>query len=252
MNPRNRIAVITGAGSGIGAATALKYGGLGATTIVCDIDVTSAQKISSQINSLGGNAVSYEIDVTDESAVIELFAYVKRQHGPVTDLVNNVGIEITGSTHQFSMENFTRLFDVNVKSCFLCSKVAAAYMIENKCGAIVNLASVAAFKTWPGDGVYSATKAAVLALTKAFAVDLAEYGIRVNAVAPAIVDTPMTERAIAQDPHPVAGRIRREQLHPLGRFASPNEIAESIIFLNSPKAAFTTGTCLTIDGGLLA
>ena len=125
-------------------------------------------------------------------------------------------------------------------------------MIPRRQGAIVNLASVASFRTWPADGAYSASKAAVLALTRAFAVDLAPHGIRVNAVAPAIVDTPMTERSLDAEADRSAGRARRERLHPLGRLARPEEIAAAILFLASPDSAFTTGACLTVDGGLLA
>lgn len=247
-----QIAVVTGAGSGIGAATARLYAAQGARVMVCDIDVGLAQATVEAIQAAGGSAHAFELDVTNAEAVEAVFQHIEATHGPMDELVNNVGIEIVGDTQAFSLEDYDRLFNVNVRSVFLCCRAAARHMGQRGTGAIVNLASVASFKTWPGDGVYSATKAAVLALTKAFAVDLAAQGIRVNAVAPAIVETAMTERAIARDADPASGRERRHKLHPLGRMAKPQEIAEAILFLNSRQSAFTTGACLVLDGGLLS
>lgn len=246
------VAVITGAGSGIGAATAMRLARSGLVIAVCDINAAGADGTARQIRAEGGQATAFTVDVTDEQAVQALFARVESELGQVTHLVNNVGIEITGPSQAFSLKDYDSLFNVNVKSVFLCSRSAAHYMARRGQGSIVNLASVASFKTWPMDGIYSATKAAVLGLTKAFAVDLAASGIRVNAVAPAIVDTPMTARAIAEESDRKAGRARRNKLHPLGRMATPNEIAESIFFLSSAASSFTTGACLTLDGGLLA
>jgi NAD(P)-dependent dehydrogenase (short-subunit alcohol dehydrogenase family) len=244
--------VITGAGSGIGAATAMRFAQSGFVIAVCDINKAGADNTVRQILEIGGQATAFIVDVTDEQTVQALFSRIESELGQTTCLINNVGIEITGPSQTFSLKDYDSLFDVNVKSVFLCSRAAANYMVPRGKGSIVNLASVASFKTWPLDGIYSATKAAVLGLTKAFAVDLASTGIRVNAVAPAIVDTPMTDRAISEDHDRNAGRERRNKLHPLGRMATPIEIAESIFFLSSSASSFTTGACLTLDGGLLA
>lgn len=252
MTDIKAVAVITGAGSGIGAATAIRLARGGLVIAVCDINAAGAHDTASRIREEGGQAVAFTVDVTDEQAVQALFTRIETELGEVTHLVNNVGIEITGPSHEFSLKDYDSLFNVNVKSVFLCSRAAAHYMAPRGRGSIVNLASVASFKTWPMDGIYSATKAAVLGLTKAFAVDLAASGVRVNAVAPAIVDTPMTERAIAEESDREAGRARRNKLHPLGRMATPEDIAESIFFLGSAASSFTTGACLTLDGGLLA
>lgn len=247
-----KVALVTGAGSGIGRATAECFAATGAPVAVLDIDREGAEQTVHRIAAAGGQARAIFADVTRDDDVARAVETIESEIGAIATLVNNVGIEIVGPTHTFPLADYDRLFAVNVRSVFLASRAVAACMVPRGAGAIVNLASVASFKTWPGDGVYSATKAAVLGLTKAFAVDLAPHGIRVNAVAPAIVDTPMTDRAVATDADPVAGRERRARLHPLGRIARPQEIADAIVFLASPASAFTTGSCLTIDGGLLA
>lgn len=252
MKLNQKVAVITGAGSGIGSSTAEFYAVKGARVMVCDVNEISAFETVERIKNLGGYAKPYVVDVTDDQAVEALFDEISRVEGAIDYLVNNVGIEIKGDTHNFSISDYDHLFNVNVKSIFLCTKAAAAKMIPNRSGAIVNLASVASFKTWPSNGIYSVTKAAVHALTKAFAVDLAKYGVRVNAVAPAIVATAMTERSISKETNKIQARINRNQLHPLGRMAEPVEIAKAIYFLNSDDSSFTTGSCLVLDGGLLA
>lgn len=246
------VVVVTGAASGIGAATATVFAMAGASVVIADLDEAAAIATASALTDGGARALAVRADVSDEADVFRLFAAVDDEFGPTTHLVNNAGIEITGGLQDFATADYDRLFAVNARSVFLCSREASRRMIPRRRGAIVNLASVASFKTWPGDGAYSASKAAVLALTRAFAADLAPHGVRVNAVAPAIVDTPMTERSLDAEPDRAAGRARREGLHPLGRLARPSEIADAIVFLASTESAFTTGACLTIDGGLLA
>ncbi|WP_372426699.1 SDR family NAD(P)-dependent oxidoreductase [Salinarimonas chemoclinalis] len=246
------VVVVTGAASGIGAATATAFAMAGARVVIADRDEAGARALALRLGDGGAGALAVRADVSDEADVATLFARVDAAFGPVTHLVNNAGIEIVGALQDFAVADYDRLFAVNARSVFLCSREAARRMIPRRRGAIVNLASVASFKTWPGDGAYSASKAAVLALTKAFAADLAPYAIRVNAVAPAIVDTPMTERSLDAEADRAAGRRRREALHPLDRLARPQEIADAILFLAGEESAFTTGACLTIDGGLLA
>lgn len=246
------IDIVTGAASGIGRMTAIKYAQMGKQVALIDINQVELEKTQKTIELLGGKSQVFPCDVTDEGAIKTTFNLISKEFDCITSMVNCVGIEITGPTHEMPLKEYEALFDVNVKSVFICCQASIAIMIKQKTGSIVNIASVASFKTWPNDGVYSATKAAVLALTKAFAIDAASYGIRVNAVAPAIVDTPMTERALSMESDREAGLEKRKALHPLGRLATTEDIANAIVFLNSDQASFITGTCLNIDGGLLS
>lgn len=252
MTPEAPIVIVTGAASGIGRRTAIKYSEMGKQVALIDIDDDGLEKTRKSIELLGGCAQSFPCDVTNEAVIGSLFEELANGYDGISSLINCVGIEITGPTHEMSFDNYDKLFRVNVKSVFVCCKAAIAEMIKAKSGSIVNIASVASFRTWPNDGVYSATKAAVLSLTKAFAVDVASHGIRVNAVAPAIVDTPMTDYALSLEADQEAGLAKRKALHPLGRLASTEDVANAIVFLNSDQAAFITGTCLNVDGGLLS
>lgn len=247
-----RTVIVTGAGSGIGRQAAIAFAFEGAKVIAADIDTEKLASIILEITAIGGVAQDIHVDVSDENSVAHLFQKAWDTFGPVSVLVNNVGIEISGGLQDFSISDYDRLFAVNTRSVFLCTRAALPHMRKLGRGSVVNLASVASFRTWPCDGAYSASKAAVLALTKAFAIDLANEGIRVNAVAPAIIDTPMTDRAIADEADKVGAKQRKGLIHPLGRLGTPTEVANAILFLASEDASFTTGGCITVDGGLLA
>lgn len=252
MSPDIPIVIVTGSASGIGRRAAIQYSEMGKQVALIDIDEEGLEGTRKSIELLGGSAQSFPCDVTNEAAIGPLFKELANEFNGISSVVNCVGIEIMGPTHEISFNDYDKLFRVNVRSVFVCCRAAIAEMIKKEFGSIVNIASVASFRTWPNDGVYSATKAAVLSLTKAFAVDVASYGIRVNAVAPAIVDTPMTDHALSLEADQEAGLARRKALHPLGRLASTEDIANAIVFLNSDQAAFITGACLNVDGGLLS
>lgn len=252
VNPDSPIVIVTGSASGIGRTTAIKYSEMGKQVALVDVNEEGLERTRESIELLGGSAQSFPCDVTNEAAISSLFRELASRFGGISSVVNCVGIEITGPTHEMSFTDYDKLFNVNVRSVFICCRAGIAEMTKRRTGSIVNIASVASFRIWPNDGVYSATKAAVLSLTKAFAVDVASYGIRVNAVAPAIVDTPMTDHALSLESDREAGLAKRKALHPLGRLASTEDVANAIVFLNSDQAAFITGTCLNVDGGLLS
>lgn len=243
--------LITGAGSGIGKETALSYSNKKNTVLVADLDYDSALETVKKIQSKGNQAIALKVNVASDSSVDDMFKKIQKYTKRIDVLVNNVGIELTGDLSTFSLSKYNQLFDVNVKSVFLCSQKVLPFMKKNG-GSIVNLASVASFKTWPEDGVYSATKAAVAGLTKGFALDYVKYNIRVNAVAPAIVDTPMTDRAIEDKKNMKEEKKKKGLVHPMKRIGKPKEVANAIKFLASKKSSFTTGAILLVDGGLLA
>jgi len=243
--------LITGSGSGIGKETALSYSNKKNIVFVADLDYDSALETVKIIQSKGNQAIALEVNVANASSVDDMFKKIQKHTKRIDILVNNVGIELTGDLSSFSLNKYNQLFDVNVKSVFLCSQKVLPFMKKNG-GSIVNLASVASFKTWPEYGVYSATKAAVAGLTKGFALDYIEFNIRVNAVAPAIVDTPMTDRAIIDKNNIKEEKKKKGLVHPMKRIAKPKEVANAIKFLASKKSSFTTGTILLVDGGLLA
>ncbi len=244
--------LVTGAGSGIGKSTAIEFALLGATVFVADIDFKSASNTAEYISSTcKKNSIALQVDVSNKDSVKAMFETIANKTNKIDSLINNVGIEISGDLTNFSLEKYNKLFDINVKSLFLCSQGVVAFMKQDG-GSIVNLASVASFKTWANDGAYSATKAAVASLTKGFALDFAKHNIRVNAVAPAIIDTPMTDRAIEEGKDMAEEKRKKGLIHPLKRIGTPKEIADAIIFLASNKSSFTTGSILIIDGGLLA
>lgn len=244
--------LVTGAGSGIGRETAIAFAKQGAVISVVDIDRQAAMLTAGMIGEVGGRSNAFYADVGKERDVEDVFAGAREASGLVSILVNNVGIEISGPIASFSTADYDRTFNVNTRSVFLCTRAVIPQMTLRGGGAIVNLASVASFRTWPGDGVYSASKAAVLALTKAFAIELAASNIRVNAVAPAIIDTPMTDRAVAHESDRNEAKRRKGLIHPIPRLGQPREVANAIMFLASDDASFTTGGCITIDGGLLS
>ena len=243
--------LITGAGSGIGRQAALMYASKNNLVFVADLNYDSALETVKRIANKGHHAIALKVDVSDNLSVDFMFKEIKKHSNRIDILINNVGIELTGDLSTFSLDKYNKLFDVNVRSVFLCSQKILPLM-KKKGGSIVNLASVASFKTWPEDGAYSATKAAVASLTKGFALDYIKYNIRVNAVAPAIVDTPMTDRAIVNKRKIKEEKKKKGLIHPIKRIAQPKEIVNAIKFLASKKSSFTTGSILLVDGGLLA
>jgi meso-butanediol dehydrogenase / (S,S)-butanediol dehydrogenase / diacetyl reductase len=245
---QGRLAVVTGAAAGIGRAIALRYAQAGARVVLVDLNADDCAASVKEITQAGGSAWAFALDITDVDACAALAAKVGRDIGPVDTLVNNAGILIregidTPDVHR----KIRRVFDVNVMGGF---NVLHAFLpaLRQTRGCVINIASGAAFIAQAGCIGYSGSKGAVKMLTQTMAVDLAPDGIRVNAIAPGVIDTPMTN-ATRADPARLAGFLRRT---PLGRVGEPDEIAGPALFLASAMASYITGVTLPVDGGVLA
>jgi NAD(P)-dependent dehydrogenase (short-subunit alcohol dehydrogenase family) len=252
----DKVALITGAGSGIGEAIARTFAGVGALVAVADIDAAAAASVARRITEEGGRAHPVTVDVANETAVEAAFAEVVSQFGRVDVAVNNAGVSHVGNVLETSVDDWERVMGVNARGVFLCAREAVRQMRaqQPQGGVIINLSSVAALVALERRLPYSASKGAVLALTRSIAIDFVADKIRCNAICPGTVHTPFVENYLARS---FAGQedAVRQQLHarqPLGRMGQPDEIAAAALYLASDEAAFVTGSALVIDGGLTA
>lgn len=246
----HKVALVTGGAMGIGGAVAKLLAQRGAKVLIVDKAKDPGSKAAAEIKSNGGEAEFFAADVGDnrqcESAVnktIELF-------GQLDILSNNAGIQKYGTVETTPINEWDEVLTVNLNSVFYLCKYAIPHLKKTK-GSIVNMTSVQAFATQRSVAAYTTSKHALIGLTRSMAIDYARDGIRVNCVAPGTVDTPMLEYAALLDPDPKSVYETCKNMHPLGRIASPEEVAEVVLFLASSKASFVTGSCYSVDGGLL-
>ena len=252
----DKIALVTGAGSGIGRDIALVFARQGARVVVADRDLPAAEQVVAEIAAEGGAADSQAIDVADEAQVQAAFAAAAARHGRLDVLVNNAGISHVGNILETSAEDWDRVMGVNARGVFLCAREGLRQMLaqEPRGGNIINIASVAGMIAVDRRFPYSASKGAVIAITRSVAIDFANTGVRVNAICPGTVHTPFVEGYLARNFPNNADEVR-QQLHarqPIGRMGRPDEIASAALYLASDEAAFVTGSCLVIDGGWTA
>jgi 2-keto-3-deoxy-L-fuconate dehydrogenase len=252
----NKIALVTGSGSGIGREIALLYAQQGASVIVADINLEAAQRVSATIQEQGHKARALMLDVSSEEQVREVMAGVRREQGRFDILVNNAGVSHVGSILETSLQDWDRVMTVNARGVFLCSKYALVEMLaqEPHGGVLVNIASVAGMIAVDNRFPYGASKGAVISMTRSIAIDLVGRGIRANAICPGTVHTPFVEGFLAQNFGDHKDEVRN-QLHarqPIGRMGRPEEIASAALYLASDEAAFVTGSTLVIDGGWTA
>ena len=247
-----RTAIVTGGGSGIGRAIALRFARAGARVAIVDIVAQSAAGVADEAGSLGATGLSVSCDVSRQGDVADAFRHIEGQLGAVDVLVNSAGVAHIGTVEQTTEEDLDRLYAVNVKGVYNCLKAAVASM-KGRGGVILNIASVAATVGIPDRFAYSMTKGAVLTMTYSVARDYVSHGVRCNALSPARVHTPFVDGYLAKH-YPGREGEMFEQLsrtQPIGRMGRPEEIADLALFLCSDAAGFITGSNVPIDGGFV-
>ena len=243
-----KVAVVTGAGRGMGQAVALRLGREGARVVVAELNPEHGREVAGEISSAGGSAIALPVDVSRVADVGRLFDEVAKAYGAVDILVNNAGIGVAKPVLEYTEADWDRQMGVNVKGVFFCSQAAARVMVPRRSGRIVNFASTSAFVSSSKPEVaYDTSKGAVRQMTVSMAAELAPYGINVNAVAPGTTETEMTRSSLSTE----EGRNWQLARIPLGRVGRPDDIASVVLFLCSPEASYITGHTLVADGGWL-
>ncbi|NOT55299.1 MAG: 3-oxoacyl-ACP reductase FabG [Deltaproteobacteria bacterium] len=249
MRFTNKSVLVTGGGSGIGRAACLAFAREGADVGVADVSVEGAESTVSEVKNLGRKAIAIQVDVTDPASVQTMVTQAVAALSTLHVLVNSAGVREIVPFLELPFAEWQRVIAVNLTGTFLCSQAVARHLVmQGTGGKIINLASVAGLTAVPNRAAYVASKHAVVGLTKEMALELADKNIQVNAVAPGVVRTSMTE-SYFDKPSVVA---TLQKAHPAGRWAQPEEIANLILYLASPEAAFITGATFPIDGGFLA
>lgn len=248
MRLADRVAVVTGGGSGIGRAICLRYAAEGAAVVAADLIPERAEETAKLITQAGGKAIGVEVDVADEQKVMAMAAQAQSAFGTVDILVNNAGLSRGADILTIDEETWDLNFNVVLKGAFFCAKALLPGMIEQRDGVILNIVSVNGL-TGIGEEPYSAAKAGLINLTQNMAVRYGEHNVRVNAIAPGTINTPIWNSTVEKDPG-VFDRIA--QLYPLKRVGAPEDIAGAALYLASEDAAWVSGTTLVVDGGLLA
>ncbi|HEX2109818.1 MAG TPA: SDR family NAD(P)-dependent oxidoreductase [Rubrobacteraceae bacterium] len=249
MQLQGKVTIITGAATGIGSATAVLFAREGASVVIADINEDDAQRTVADIEDEGGSARFVQTDVCEAEDMRTLMERAVEEMGGIDVIVNNAGAQRSGAVTEFEESEWDLLMRVNPRSCFLGAKYSVPYLRERGGGSIVNVSSLAGLKGGPGMTAYSASKGAIIAFTRALAEELAPDNIRANSVCPGWIDTPFNEPAIEF----MGGRAQQEemvqQMVPLKRQGTPEEIAPGILYLASDASSYVTGQELVIDGG---
>jgi NAD(P)-dependent dehydrogenase (short-subunit alcohol dehydrogenase family) len=247
---KNKVAVITGAASGIGSATAELFAEEGATVLVADVQDDAGQSLVDQLAKAGHCATFVHCDVSSEADVGALIHLALSQYGRIDVLFNNAGVEgDQAPTAEATLENWQRVIDINLKGVFLGLKHGIKAMLQHGGGSIINNASVAGLVGFPNIPAYCASKGGVVQLTRTAALEYATQGIRVNCLCPGVIDTPMVERFTHGSAEAEAAM---SALEPVGRAGQPREVAELALFLASDRSSFLTGAVVPVDGGFVA
>ncbi len=249
---QGKVAIVTGAGSGIGAAIAERFGAAGANVFVADRDFSGGSATVERVRGAGGKATFLALDVTSEPACNATVARVLSDAGQLDVLVNNAGVGMVGTILDTSSEELDRLWAVNVKGMFYLCRAGVPHMIERRRGSIVNIGSMAAVIGMYDRFAYTTTKHAVAGMTRAMALDHGATGVRINCICPGRVETPFVQARLREYPDPEKYKVELAAPHALKRMAQPEEIAAAAHYLASDDSAFVTGSEFIIDGGYSA
>jgi NAD(P)-dependent dehydrogenase (short-subunit alcohol dehydrogenase family) len=247
-----KVVIITGAGRGIGRAAALLFASEGARLALVDINEESGEAAAEEVRLQGGEAIYVKTDLTHSAQVKMMADTVVEKYGRIDVLYNNAGINHFGKVTDADEAAWDRVMAVNAKSVFLTCKFVIPIMAKQKKGVIINTGSAASLVGLANLSAYTASKGAVLQLTRNMALDYAKDGIRVNAICPGVTATEMTEQVIYDDPDPKAARERFDRVIPRGSMAAPIEIANAALFLASDESSYITGAAIPVDGGYTA
>lgn len=248
MELKNKVIIVTGAGSGIGAASADLMASLGAKVIASDINLKNAEEVAKQIRKLGGAATAVQVDVTSYEEVEVLLRKVVKEHGSIDVMVNNAGIggKNQKKTAEHTLDDWHNVIAVNQTGVFYCMKVALTQMTVQGYGNIINIASLAGLKPSGNNLSYSASKFAVVGMTKSAALEYGSKNIRINAVCPGYTHSSLLDQLLSSRPDM---EYKLKQMIPMGRFGEATEVAETVAWLASDNSKYITGQTITIDGG---
>ncbi|MGH8718419.1 MAG: 3-oxoacyl-[acyl-carrier-protein] reductase [Burkholderiales bacterium] len=243
MKLKNKVSIITGAGRGIGHATALKFAREGAKVIVCDINQDWVDETVEEIQSAGGEAIGFKVDVTEKASITAMVKCVVGKYGRIDCLVNNAGIVADSQLKKMTEDQFDRVIEINLKGVYNCTKAVVDIMLEQRSGVILNASSIVGLYGNFGQTNYAASKFGVIGMVKTWARELGKKGIRANAVCPGFVETPILKSIPDKVLQAIKDRI------PLGRLGTPADVANVYAFLASDDAAYINGAVIEVSGG---